>query len=159
MATLIFVLVLVSIGLTWGGVVDMNNHDVAPCTITKVSNCGEVCVDTGGGGGGEKRGVEQVDCRGAQFLCSVEWTIDDQTYQQSGLQASWYTDDYSCATVSPGIAAVVVYHKSYQSQALDVEPTGYSRPPAMLIVGLVFLSITFCLATFSVCFYKMFKDT
>jgi len=161
------VLIIVSVGLIWGGVVDKDNHDVVPCKITKVADCDKVCVDTdpgGGGGGGEggggkKRAVEYVECKGAQFVCSVEWTVDDATYQQSGLQASWFTDDYSCATVTPGIAAVVVIHKSYPSEALDVQPPGYSRPPAMLIVGLVMFGISACVAVFAAICFKIFKES
>jgi hypothetical protein len=161
----IAVMLIVSIGMTWGGVVDDNNHDVVPCTITKVANCDKACVDIdtsgaggGGGGGDKKRTAEEVVCKGAQFVCSIQWTVGDQAYEADGLQASWYTDDYSCDTVTAGMAAVVVIEKSQPGTAQDVEPTGYTRTPGLLIAGLVILGFTVCLCVIALCAYKICKE-
>lgn len=152
-------LLMVSIGLIAGGVVDMRRYESWPGTLTKVSNCDVVCRNTdpgggGGGGGGEKRSVrdvKQLVCYGAEFDCSATWTADDQTYSGDRFHAIWYDSKYSCDNVKPGLGAVIVTKDDARNIVEDVEPVGYHRAPLLLIFGISLTVVFICIILFFTC--------
>ena len=134
-------MLLLSSCLIGGGIIDNNKYETAPCTLTKVSDCSVICVYVdegggGGGGGGDKRNVKGMQCKGAQFNCVAEWTVGNQTFSDS-VSTQWWTDDYTCDKVYSGMTATVLVTVSDPGTALDIQPPGYSRPPILMIFGMM----------------------
>jgi hypothetical protein len=142
---------IASAAMVWGGIVDRDNYKSVESTLTKVSECEPYCVtvtDFGGGGGGGggdgKRNIADMQCKGVNFKCNVQWKIGDETFQASNLQGLWWDDAFSCATVRVGMPCAVVVKISDPGNALDIEPVGYNRPAALMISGFVFLALSIC---------------
>jgi hypothetical protein len=158
-------MLLLSTGLIAGGVDDRNKYETVSCVLTKVSGCIPLCVYVpegdsgggGGGGGGEKRTVEDFQCKGVEFNCDAKWTVGNQTFQTSGLLAKWWTDDFSCDKMYAGMSATVLITVANPGVAIEIDQPGYSRPPIILIVGIVLLVLVVYSCVCAGFCYRLFK--
>jgi hypothetical protein len=153
---------LLSIALLWGGFVVNDKYQSVDCVLTKISGCQPICVDVntdggggGGGGGGEKRVAKEIQCKGAQFTCSAQWTIGNQTFQASDLFAYWWTNDFSCDNIVAGMKATVTFAVAEPGTAIDIYTPGYTKAPALIIIGGTLLALTLCaIVCAGICFKK-----